>query len=86
MPDGAGDEGKAQQEWVQGSQSFPADGLILQRGTPDHRERGFPCPRKHKAPRMLIQDAGCSRPLLPAPQSLSPAGDACTSLGGAGKP
>lgn len=62
------------------------DGLVLQKGTPDQRERGFPCPRKPKAPRMLIQDAGCSWPLLPAPQSLLPAGDACTSLGGAGKP
>lgn len=75
MLDSAGDEGKAQQEWVQGSYSSPADGLILQRGTPDHRERGFPCLRKHKAPRMLITAAAgpCSQPLRACRQLGMPA-------------
>lgn len=81
-----GDEGKAQQEWVQGSYNFPGSWPHFTEGNTRPQRKGFSLSHKPKAPRILIQDAGCSRPLLPAPQSLLPAGDACTSLGGAGKP
>lgn len=60
-------------------------GLILQKGTPNHRERDFPCPGNPKAPRMPGRRLQLP-PQVPAPRSPSPAGDACTSLGGAGKP
>lgn len=70
MLDGAGDEGKAQQECVQGSYSFPGSWPHFTEGNTRPQRKGFSLSQKPQS----TQDAhpGCWLQLAPAPSPSEP--------------